>query len=205
MNKRQWIKWTLCAAAVSWLGACATRPTGKPQSDLDLRNQGFVVEYELAAGASDKEGVEAYTDEGYRLFRTSILNGKNGGLSSFGGTVPFPRWVRVTWRKNTDQEKGLYWTTGTVVGDHRVEVLSRIPTEAFELSNSRTMTPLVIRFRVGDDGVQLSWQVRDQTSVPFKVLMHGGDFMAAEIYNGKVVRKGWYIHPVTGQKIEVDY
>jgi hypothetical protein len=33
----------------------------------------------------------------------------------------------------------------------------------------------------------------------------GGDFREAEIVNGIAVRKGWYIDPKTGQKIETDF
>jgi hypothetical protein len=33
----------------------------------------------------------------------------------------------------------------------------------------------------------------------------GGDFREAEIINGKLVRKGWYIDRRTGQKIETDF
>jgi hypothetical protein len=35
--------------------------------------------------------------------------------------------------------------------------------------------------------------------------MAGGDFQEATVFNGKVLRKGWYIHPKTGQKIETDF
>lgn len=33
----------------------------------------------------------------------------------------------------------------------------------------------------------------------------GGDFREAKIYNGIAVRKGWYIHPRTGERIEADF
>jgi hypothetical protein len=33
----------------------------------------------------------------------------------------------------------------------------------------------------------------------------GGDFREAEIFNGQVVRKGWYIHPKTKQRVELDF
>lgn len=35
--------------------------------------------------------------------------------------------------------------------------------------------------------------------------MAGGDFREAKIFNGKVVRPGWYIDKKTGQRIETDY
>jgi hypothetical protein len=33
----------------------------------------------------------------------------------------------------------------------------------------------------------------------------GGDFREAKIVNGIAVRKGWYIEPKTGQKIETNF
>ncbi len=33
----------------------------------------------------------------------------------------------------------------------------------------------------------------------------GGDFREAQIFNGKPVRKGWYIDRRSGQRIETDY
>ena len=33
----------------------------------------------------------------------------------------------------------------------------------------------------------------------------GGDFREAHIFNGQVIRKGWYIDPKTGQRIETDF
>ena len=122
------------AALLPLMTACAAS-RGKPQTDRELKTQGFILEYDLAPGASQKEGVDARTDRGIEIFGPSILNKKNGGESSFGGTVSFPRWVRVTWRKDTTP--GERWTTGTVVGDYTVEVLSRIPQAAFELAASR--------------------------------------------------------------------
>jgi hypothetical protein len=35
--------------------------------------------------------------------------------------------------------------------------------------------------------------------------MADGDFQEARIFNGQVIRKGWYIHPKTKQKIETDF
>lgn len=99
---------------------------GKPASDRELRRmEGIVVTYLLAKGASNKEGVQALSDSGYRLFGPALLTPRGGGTSSLGN-APFPRWVDVTWREGTDQAAGLYWTTGKIAGNYRVEVLSRI-------------------------------------------------------------------------------
>jgi hypothetical protein len=68
------------------------------------------------------------------------------------------------------------WVGGTVIGDYTVLVRDRIPPEAFALARSREKCPLVLRFRIRDDGVDFGWMVRLQDGVPFEVLMRGGDF-----------------------------
>jgi hypothetical protein len=70
----------------------------------------------------------------------------------------------------------LYWTTGAIVGDFTIPALDRIPPEALTLARSRRKQPLVLRFRIRDDGVDFGWMVRRQDGVPFQVLMRGGDF-----------------------------
>jgi hypothetical protein len=68
------------------------------------------------------------------------------------------------------------WVGGTVVGDYTVPVLERIPPQAFDLARAGKKRPLVLRFRIRDDGVDFGWMVRLQDGVPFEVLMRGGDF-----------------------------
>ena len=159
-----------------WATACAQ--TGKPQTTRDLKGMGMVIRYELAPGASEKEGVSALTDAGNSLFGKSILDVRSGGTSTSGGgtNMSFPRWVRVTWRKNT--VAGERWTTGTVVGDYTIEVLSRIPDEVFRYVAAAPGRVIKLIFRIKDDGVLLAWEVQETSprghSWVFK--MHGGDF-----------------------------
>lgn len=157
----------------SYLIGCAY--AGKPASDRDLRRAGgIVVTYGLAKGASNKEGVQAISDSGYRLFGPSLLNPKNGGTSSLGN-APFPRWVDVTWREDMTSNLPPY-TTGKIVGNYRVEVLSRIPQELFEYVNSGRGA-IRLQFRIKDDGVLLAWDVQEsEEGASWVYSLHGGDF-----------------------------
>lgn len=155
-----------------YLMGCAH--AGKPASDRELRRTGgIVVTYGLAKGASNKEGVQAISDSGYRLFGPSLLNPKNGGTLSLGN-APFPRWVDVTWREDTTP--GERWTTGKIIGNYRVEVLSRIPEELFEYVNSGKGA-IRLQFRIKDDGVLLAWDVQEsEEGAGWVYSLHGGDF-----------------------------
>jgi len=191
------------ALTLPWLGACAG--TRAPTGEVDSRGVGVVVEYQLSHGAGVKTGISAIADAGYRLFGPSMMNATGGGGTNQLGGATVPRWVRVTWREGVDEAHGLYWTTGTVVGDYTVPVLERIPAEAFALARAGKNRYLILSFRLRDDGVDFAWMIRLQEGAPFERLMNGGDFQAARMRNGKVVEKGWYIDKKTGQKIETDY
>ena len=179
MNRRALL---MAVSLIPWLNGCAH--LGKPEPDRWLRGMGFVVKYDLAPGASNKEGVEAFSDSGYRLFGPAVLDPKNGG--TFGlGNAPFPRWVDVTWREGSfvqryDPATRSAWTGGTVVGNYRVEVLSRVPKEVFDYVRSGRGA-IRLLFRIKDDGVLLAWDVEESVTHPkggsgFVYSLHGGDF-----------------------------
>ncbi|MFC3379650.1 hypothetical protein ACFOLJ_27920 [Rugamonas sp. CCM 8940] len=168
------------AIAASNLTACAH--TGKPQTDSELRGMGMVVESRLAPGAQPKNAVLALTDAGNGLFTEGCLLTSSGkSVSSIGGgtNMSFPRWVRVTWREgsNIRYEHGVF-SGGTIVGDYKVEVLSRIPDEVFRYANSAPGRGIRLSFRIKDDGVLLAWDVQENLpgASGFLYAMHGGDF-----------------------------
>ena len=173
MKRRELLTMT---AMSPWLGACAGTPGGAGGSDV--RGIGMVVEDSLAYGASEKKGVMGFSDTGRQLFAHAGLTARGGGTSGSGGAT-IPRWVRVTWREgpgiDMDWKTG-GWVGGTVVGDYTVPVLERIPPQAFDLARAGKKRPLVLRFRIRDDGVDFGWMVRLQDGVPFEELMRGGDF-----------------------------
>jgi hypothetical protein len=176
----------LCAATTScvqpkWGGA-----TGA------LQGRGLVVVVNLAPGAATKVALAASTDTGAHVAMPSTLTPINGGTGSYGGrTMDLPRWVRFTWREGV--LPGQYETTGTIVGDYRVEVRSRIPSAVLEHIAAARGRTLVLRFRVKDDGVLLAWDVRQSSAngQGWNYAMHGGDFRDPTVDNGKVVDPGW--------------
>ena len=172
---------TVVAMSMLILAACAQ--TGKPQTDRELRGRGMVVVFDLAKGATRKVGVSALSDAGNSLFSPATLTQTGRGTLSFGGgsNMSFPRWVRLTWREGVNEKAGLYWTTGNVVGDYKVEVLSRIPEEIFSYVGAGRGRAIVLRFRIKDDSVLLAWDVQETVIYPrggraLVFSMHGGDF-----------------------------
>jgi hypothetical protein len=164
------------------LGGCA-QTDKKPETSRDLRGIGMVVVFDLAKDAHRKVGVNATTDAGNTMFSPATLTQTGGGDFSFGGgsNMSFPRWVRITWREGVNEKAGLYWTTGNVVGDYKVEVLNRIPEEVFKYVAATHGRVIVLRFRVKDDGVLLAWDVQETVAHPkggvnLVYSMHGGDF-----------------------------
>jgi hypothetical protein len=169
-------------ASLATLAACAN-------ADSDRTNTPFIVQYELAPGATEKSGLLAVTDTKARIFASSTLTERNPGLSSFGGTVRFPQWVHVTWREGVTP--GEYWTTGTVVGSYRAEVLSRIPAELFLQAQAAPNRVIKLHFRVKDDGVLLAWSIQESREGGYIELFHGGDFKKPTFDNGELVHPGW--------------
>ena len=166
------------------LTACAQ--TTKPQTDHDLRGRGMVVDSRLAKGATQKEGLNAISDAGNEIFSHLLLTPTGGEISSFGGglNMSFPRWVQVTWRQgpgiHMDFKRGGFFG-GMVIGDYKVEVLSRIPEEVFQYVGAGRGRAIVLRFRIKDDGVLLAWDVQETVRHPsggrgLVFSMHGGDF-----------------------------
>ena len=162
--------------------------SGKPETDSQLRGRGMVVVDELEKGAAPKEGINAITDAGNGLFSHMELTQAGGTTASFGGgsKMSFPRWVRVTWRQgegvDMDWKRGVF-VGGTIIGDYKIEVLSRIPEEIFKYVDARRGRAIVLRFRIKDDGVLLAWDVQETVVHPkgsplgsFVYSMHGGDF-----------------------------
>lgn len=159
-------------------GILSSAHAAKPQSERELKGMGMVVEYELAPGASNKEGVQALSDAGNRTFAAAVLTPDGKGTSAIGGgsNMSFPRWVQVTWRTQTIP--GEYWTTGKVIGDYRVAVLERIPAAIFEYVASHPRTAVVLRFRIKDDGVLFGWAVQQPWphGRGYNLVQQGGDF-----------------------------
>ena len=130
--------------------------------------------------------------------------------------------VRVVWRKSDAHpiigRHGEMTYADPIIGTELVEVGSRIPQEVID-DLKRERGGLRLKFRLSHEGVYFGWDIDrrpgynpnrlDAFGKPYYAppvhSMVGGDFREAELTNGKVVRRGWYINKKTGQRIETDY
>jgi hypothetical protein len=162
----------------------------------------FVVESLLYGPASPKSGLKAITDSGIEIFGKAELNNRGVSLSSFGGSIPFPKWVQVTWRKPIINKRisstGATYETldfGDIVGNYRVEVLSRIPEELFTQASAAPGRTIKLHFLMKDDGVLLAWSIQEmKPGYAIQELFYGGDFRRPN-GDGKVLSVGWYRTP----------
>lgn len=162
-------------------------------------------------------GLNIFDEDGSLFFAHSGLTPPNGRItSSYGADLGVPKFLRVEWRDKTEMEpdgaikRGLpdgAFYGGKTLGDYTVPVASRIPESLLE-DKRRNGGGFRLKIRIHPDGPLIGWDLeRGVGTGPDGSRYHhaGGDFQEAYIYNGKVLRKGWYIHPRTGQRIETDY
>lgn len=166
-------------------------------------------------------GVEFFPEnaryEFYASSRQTLRNQTKMILSQ-----PVPERVRILWRDSSDRRflEGVGSRyVGRIIGDETIEVGSRVPQALIDDLERDPFGNLRLKFRMSDQGTLFGWDIqrrpgydpreRDRNGRPLHVRpVHsfaGGDFREAEIFNGKVVRKGWYIDRRTGQRIETDY
>lgn len=160
----------------------------------------------------EKEAVTILDENGVRFYSSAILSKRNRSIYAYGSEFGVPIRLRAIWRREGEeingvivnpirmsQQYGIY-EGGTVVGDYTVPVAERIP-EAL-LAELRTKGGgFRLKLRLHDDGLLVGWDIKDV----LPTYHAGGDFREADIVNGQVVRKGWYIHPKTGERIETDF
>lgn len=133
-----------------------------------------------------------------------------------------PERARIIWRDSHERrfirDVGSRYT-GNIIGDELIEVGTRIPQELIDDLKRDPRGILRLKFRMSNQGTLFGWDIerrpgfdpkkRDQWGEAVYVApVHsfaGGDFHEAHIFNGKAVRKGWYIDRRTGEKIETDY
>ena len=141
-------------------GACAG---GGASSEGRRIGAGLVVEAKPAINALDKPGVQAFTDQGHRLFGFALLTQRGGGVATYLGAT-LPQTVRVTWRADT--VPGKRFTTGRVIADHLVEVDKRVPEDVIRYANAGPGRALRLIFRIKDDGVLFGWDVQETVYHP---------------------------------------
>lgn len=122
-----------------------------------------------------------------------------------------PKFLRVEWRDPASEYRAEgrdgAFLGGTIIADHTIPVASRIPDALLE-DKRRNGGGFRLKIRIHPDGPLIGWDLeRAPGSAPDGSKFHqaGGDFQEAFIYNGKALRKGWFIHPRTGERIETDF
>lgn len=164
-----------------------------------------------AVAGPEMGGVKIYSDNGYSIFSSGSVALRKRSIGDVG-SARVPLWVRVIWREKPKavwgKDGGIDWE-GPIVGDFTLPVAERIPDAVLE-SMHKDPRMLRIKFRLHPNGVYFGWDIERRPgykpgySVSAVHDMPGGDFQEARIFNGAVVRKGWYIGK-NGQKIETDY
>jgi hypothetical protein len=151
--------------------------------------------------------------------------GVSPGSRSRFSLSSIPIRLKVIWREQDPNnpiysgKRGEEWSGGKIIASFEIPVADRIPDALLDDLRRDPRGGLRIKIRLHREGVLLGWDIerrpgydpkkRDSWGSPVYVgAVHsffGGDFREADIFNGKVVRKGWYIHPKTGQRIETDF
>lgn len=164
----------------------------------------------LVLGAIPKKNRISITNErGVVIAKPSNLGSGLTDYSTYGGGgFPIPKTVRATWRQGAGWNNvKKVWNEGTIIGDYTVPVAERIPDSILDYIRENGGA-LRVKIVLKDDGILIGWDVEEWYTTQYgrglRWVLPGGDFQEAKIFNGEVVRKGWYIDK-SGQKIETDW
>jgi len=208
---------TACGSSVSRRLQSPLPPLNAEDEALQLKFRGLEGGQLRVDSLFDVHGLNIFDEHGVVFFRHANLTPPNGRFrGSYGADFGVPKSLRVEWRDKIEMEpdgwriRGLpayAYYGGTVLGDYTIPVASRIPDAILE-ERRRNGGGFRLKIRIHPDGPLIGWDLeRGPGTAPDGSKFHhaGGDFQEAYIYNGKVLRKGWYIHPKTGERIETDY
>lgn len=159
-------------------------------------------------------GVEITDEYGKYFYNSSLLNRRNRSIHAYMSRFGVPKTLSVQWREDTPDLRPTLQHTyegSRIVATYTVPVASRIPDEVLDAVRSKK-GGFRLKIRLHDNGLLIGWDIESRPGyipggsyVPAVHSMAGGDFREAEIVDGKAVRKGWYIHPKNGQRIETDF
>ncbi|HHW65053.1 MAG TPA: hypothetical protein GX403_14090 [Rhodocyclaceae bacterium] len=182
---------------------------------------GFELVVDAMAG-QEFLAVEFYAEHAkHSLYRKSGQSLKT--QTKMALSQPVPERVRIIWRDSNEYvlnpDRVTSRRAGNIIGDETIEVGTRIPQELIDDLTRDPRGTLRLKFRMSNQGTLFGWDIerrpgfdpkkRDQWGEAVYVgpvhSFAGGDFREAKIFNGKPVRKGWYIDRRTGVRIETDY
>lgn len=149
----------------------------------------------------------------------SSVSGYGGNAD--GDRLVMPKYLRMM--RYPDDAKFLSahrppYFEGAPLVDVTVPVAARIPPEALD-DLRKHGGGLRLKLRIHPETLLVGWDIarrpgydpakKDQFGnsvyVPAEYSWVGGDFREAIRFNGRIVEKGWYINPKTGQRIETDF
>lgn len=234
MRRRFLIRLAVAALGTHLMAACRVTPPAAPPTPLTesqarylesrqrmlqrFGRPGFELVVDAVAG-QEFLGVEFFPEYAkhsfYRAGGQTLRSQAKMTLSQ-----PVPERARILWRdsdKFAPDGRAVY--AGNILGDETIEVGSRIPQELIDDLERDPRGNLRLKFRMSKDGTLFGWDIQRRPGYdpnlrdpqgrdihfPAVHSFAGGDFREAEIVNGKVVHKGWYIERRTGRKVETDY
>ena len=213
-------------ACIIALGGCnpvGRRTTPEPAKPLSAEDEQLKRKFQGLQGGQLRvdslfqvRGLNIFNENGYLFFAMAGITPPHRANSSYGADFGVPKFLRFEWRDKIEKEprgalkRGLpdrAYYGGNILGNYTVPVASRIPDALLE-DKRRNGGGFRLKIRIHPDGPLIGWDLeRGVGTGPDGSKFHhaGGDFQEAYIYNGKVLRKGWFIHPKTGRRIETDY
>ncbi|MDO9596148.1 MAG: hypothetical protein Q7J47_00355 [Azoarcus sp.] len=209
----------LCAVFLAGCRGSAPRRVQAAQLPLSAEDESIKRKFRGLEGGQllvdslfDVHGLNIFDEHGWLFFTHSGLTPPRGrARASYGADFGVPKFLRVEWRdpKSPFRASGPYGAMqgGAIIADHTIPVASRIPDALLE-ERRKNGGGFRLKIRLHPDGPLIGWDLeRAPGSAPDGSKFHhpGGDFQEAYIYNGKVLRKGWYIHPRSGERIETDF
>ena len=234
MRRRFLIRLAVAALGTHLMAACRVTPPAAPPTPLTesqtrylesrqrmlqrFGRPGFELVVDALAG-QEFLGVEFFPQHAARVFYASSAQSLRNQTKMIL-SQPVPERARILWRdsdKFAPDGRAVY--AGNILGDETIEVGSRIPQELIDDLERDPRGNLRLKFRMSKDGTLFGWDIQRRPGYdpnlrdpqgrdihfPAVHSFAGGDFREAEIVNGKVVRKGWYIERRTGRKVETDY
>ena len=216
----------LVFASIIALGGCnpvGRRTTPEPAKPLSAEDEHLKRKFRGLQGGQLRvdslfqvRGLNIFNEHGRLFFASAIITPPHRTNASYGADFGVPKFLRVEWRDKTKMEpdgalkRGLpdgAFYGGNILGNYTVPIASRIPDSLLE-DKRRNGGGFRLKIRIHADGPLIGWDLeRGVGTGPDGSKFHhaGGDFQEAYIYQGEVLRKGWFIHPRTGQRIETDH
>mgnify|MGYP000931542576 CR=1 FL=1 len=234
MRRRFLIRLAVAALGTHLMAACRVTPPAAPPTPLTESQARYLESRQRMLQRFGRPGFELVVDAvagqeflGVEFFpeyaKHSFYRAGGQTLRSQAKMIlsqPVPERARILWRdsdKFAPDGRAVY--AGNILGDETIEVGSRIPQELIDDLERDPRGNLRLKFRMSKDGTLFGWDIQRRPGYdpnlrdpqgrdihfPAVHSFAGGDFREAEIVNGKVVRKGWYIERRTGRKVETDY